>query len=317
MPNALPIAAVVATRDRPGPLSRTLASLAEQEALPAELVLVDASRESRSREAAGAFAEGFARRGCTLSWEEARVAGAGAQRNQGLARVSQDAVWFFDDDVYFAPACLKRLAAALQSDRRLGGVSAMIVNQSYGSPGRVSRLLFAVMAGRRLLSYAGCVVGPAVNFLPEDRDDLPEVVAVEWLNTTCTLYRREALPNPSFAPNFDSYSFMEDLALSLVVGKSWKLANARRARIFHDSQPGAHKDNVAARSKKELMDRHHIMTRLLGRRGFGDYLRLFLWESFQLAVCAVEKRGGPEFWQALEGKAAGLRDLCGAAKRGR
>ncbi len=58
------------------------------------------------------------------------------------------------------------------------------------------------------------------------------MVPVEWLNTTCTLYRREALPDPPFLSHFTGYSLMEDLALSLTVGKRWKLANARGLRIF-------------------------------------------------------------------------------------
>ena len=43
----------------------------------------------------------------------------------------------------------------------------------------------------------------------------PEVASVEWLNTTCTIYRGEALPSPPFCNQFTGYSLMEDLALSL------------------------------------------------------------------------------------------------------
>ena len=112
----------------------------------------------------------------------------------------------------------------------------MIVNQKYHPPGVISRAVFTLLNGHRALNFAGRVLGPAVNLLPEDRDDLPEVVPVEWLNTTCTLYRREVLPSPPFDAVFRGYSMMEDLTLSLRVGKGWRLANARTARIFHDSQ---------------------------------------------------------------------------------
>ena len=82
-------------------------------------------------------------------------------------------IGFFDDDILFEPDCIARLWRALQSDAGLGGVNAMITNQRYQSPGRVSRMMFRWMAGRREASYAGRVLGPAVNLLPEDRDDLP------------------------------------------------------------------------------------------------------------------------------------------------
>src|SRR5207249_600049 len=113
----------------------------------------------------------------------------------------------------FQPECVISLWKALQSDSRLGGVNAMIVNQQYHSPGFVSRTVFRVLHGRAERTYAGRVIGPAVNLLPEDRDDLPEVVPTEWLNTGCTLYRREALPEPPFDLLFTGYSMMEDLTL--------------------------------------------------------------------------------------------------------
>src|SRR4030081_113783 len=118
------------------------------------------------------------------------------------------------------------------------------------------------MSGKREVSYPGSVLGPAVNLLPEDREDLPEVVPVEWLNTTCTLYRREALPDPPFHDHFNGYSLMEDLTLSLTVGRRWKLANARTARIYHDSQPGTHKSDPALLAEMQLINRHFVMTRI-------------------------------------------------------
>ena len=146
------------------------------------------------------------------------------------------------------------------------------------------------------------MLGPAVNLLPEDRDDLPEVVPVQWLNTTCTLYRREALPEPMFPSNFIGYSLMEDLTLSLTVGRHWKLANARTARIYHDSQRGEHKEDVVAMSTMELVNRHYVMTKVMGKRDFGDYAKLAVWELFQLASCAIDNRGGIAFWRELRGK---------------
>ena len=81
------------------------------------------------------------------------------------------------------------------------------------------------------------------------------------------------------------------------------------SQISHDSQPGTHKDNVAALSKMELVNRHYVMTQVLGRRRVSDYARLALWQLFQLSVCAVQKRCGPAFWQMLQGKLLGLGDI--------
>ena len=285
----LPISAVVPTRNRTKVFSEALRSLEQQEVFPAELIVVDASDEPKTREMLNSFA---AQLGAVSSirWMPARMRGAAVQRNQGVSAVTHPVVWFFDDDIRFEPECVIRLWRALNSDLRLGGVNAMIVNQRYQPPGPVSRTLFRILHGRSEPTYAGRVIGPAVNLLPEDCDHLPEVVSVEWLNTTCTLYRREALPTPAFDSMFVGYSLLEDLTLSLQVGKGWRLANARTARIFHDSQPGSHKDDVTALAAMELINRHYVMTKILGRNSFRDYLRLLAWEMFQLGACAAEAR---------------------------
>jgi glycosyltransferase involved in cell wall biosynthesis len=291
--------------------ARTLNSLLAEAILPAELIVVDGSRDNQTRETIANFTHQISSWMCRVTWERAGELGAAPQRNQGCALATQPVVWFFDDDITFEPECVARLWSALQSDAGLGGVNAMITNQRYQSPGRVSRFMFRLMAGRREASYAGMVLGPAVNLLPEDRDDLSEVVPVQWLNTTCTMYRREALPAPPFSANFIGYSLMEDLALSLIVGRHWRLANVRTARIYHDSQSGEHKDDIVALSRMELVNRHYVMTEILGRRRVREYAMLSFWESYQLAVCALQKRGGVCFWQELQGKLLGFGDILG------
>ena len=100
------------------------------------------------------------------------------------------------------------------------------------------------------------------------------------------------------------YSLMEDLALSLTVGRSWTLANARTARIYHDSQPGDHKRSVVTISEMELVNRYFVMTQIMGQRNLRDYGKLALWELFQLAVCALQ--AGPCNWSRAAWKILGL-----------
>jgi glycosyltransferase involved in cell wall biosynthesis len=309
----LPVSAVVPTRNRAVSLRETLLSLRRQNVLPAELVVVDASDDATTRE----MLEEFGRQvgtGCSVRWIPADVQGAAAQRNQGIAASGHPTVWFFDDDILFEPDCVIRLWQALNADAGLGGVNAMIENQRYVTPGRVSRTLFTLMHGRRENSFAGKVIGPGINMLPEDRDSLPEVVPVEWLNTTCTMYRREALPVPPFDSVFTGYSMMEDLTLSLRVGRRWRLANVRTARIFHDSQPGSHKSDRQALATMELVNRHYVMTRVLGRTQPTAYLRLLLWEVFQLMVCAASRSTRDRLLQTLRGKLIGSLQLWRAAR---
>lgn len=304
----IPVSAVIATRNRAESLLHTLDSLVVQGVMPAEFIVVDASNDDATKNLLTKFAE-RAGSSVRVQWSSSDVPGAASQRNQGVADTTQPFVWFFDDDILFEPNSIERLWNAIKSDRQLGGVNAMIINQRYQPPGFISRTMFTLMHGRREKSFAGKLIGPAINLLPEDRDDLPDVVSVEWLNTTCTIYRREALPDPAFDVFFTGYSLMEDVTLSQrVAQRGWKLANARTARVFHDSQPGEHKSAVAEQAAMELQNRYHVMTKIVQKNGFADHLRLTIWELFSIAsACTTPSR--KSFPQLVAGKWRAVRRL--------
>jgi glycosyltransferase involved in cell wall biosynthesis len=292
--------------DRAAVLKRALDSLKTQGTLPSELIVIDASKGDDTRAVIESWGEwcGPATR---IIWQRAVTKGAASQRNQGVALASQPFICFFDDDILFEPECVARLWRAMESDGELGGVNAMITNQRYLPPGLPSRAVFSLLSGGHATTFAGRVLGPAVNLLPEDRDDLPEVVPTEWLNLGCTIYRRECMPDPPFDANFTGYSMMEDLTLSVRVGKRWRLANARTARIFHDSQPGAHKSDIAALAEMELVNRHYVMTKVLGRVRARDYAGLLIWEAFQILTVRDHLRA------RMRGKLRALRALLTAS----
>jgi glycosyltransferase involved in cell wall biosynthesis len=302
----LPISALIPTRHRAAAFARTLQSLALQSVQPIEMIVVDGSVDDATE---ALCMRQIPRLLTKIYYYRAKAIGAATQRNQAFSHTTQPYIWLMDDDILLEPDCIDRLWTALHSDPKLGGVNAMITNQRYLPPGKVSRTVFQLLHGRVETSYAGKCIGPALNLLPEDRQELPEVVAVEWLNTTCTLYRREALPNPLFTRNFVGYSLMEDVTLSLTVGKSWRLANARTARIFHDSQPGDHKSDRGMLAKMELVNRHYVMTKILGRRSFRDYLKLLLLQIFEIAASLVSLRGWRELPALLGGKLGAIRQI--------
>lgn len=277
----LPISVIIPTRNRYMPLSRTLQSLVQQSVQPLELIIIDGSSNSETHQL---FQKKIPGLKSQIIYRQAETLGAAAQRNQGMAYTSQDVIALMDDDIIFEPDCLKRLWEALQSDKEIGGVNAMITNQKYLPPGRISRYLFRFLHGKSEQSYAGKCIGPALNLLPADDPTLPEVVQVDWLNTTCVLYRREVLPQPLFPPIFTGYSLMEDVTLSLTVGRDWKLMNARTARIFHDSQPGDHKNNAGVLAKMDLVNRHFVMTKVLHRNKPLDYFKLIVLQLFSVAT---------------------------------
>jgi len=311
MSTVVPISAVVPTRDRAVALYRMLEGLAEQELLPAELIVVDGSSDATSRQVVTDWSKYVANK-CLVKWQPAAELGAAVQRNQGVGFATQPFIWFLDDDILFEPGCAKRLWQAIEDDETLGGVNAMITNQRYTKPGLLTQSLYCVLGGNRRDKYAGKCIGPAFNILPEDDPALPEVVPVDWLNTTCTIYRRKALPTPPFHAHFTGYSLMEDLALSLTVGEKWKLANARTARIYHCSPPAPYKEDRSAIAKMELLNRHFIMTQILRRRSRLDYLKLWLLELFRIVSPLTSVRAWRGLLPVLMGKCRALRSIIGA-----
>jgi glycosyltransferase involved in cell wall biosynthesis len=306
MPKLLPVSALLPTRNRAVSLCAMLNSLAQQQVQPVEIIIIDASDNEESQK----LCEGkILNLDSSFIYHKATEMGAATQRNQAMRFATQDFIWLIEDDISFEKDCLERLWQALQSDSQVGGVNAMITNQKYLPPGKVTSHLFRFLYGCYQTSYAGKCIGPALNLLPEDNPSLPEVVPVEWLNTGCTLYRREALPDPLFPPIFTGYSLMEDVTLSLTVGKKWKLANARTAKIFHDSQPGDYKSNPEALAKMELINRHFVMTQILERRKLQDYLKLLVLQLFQIAALLQTSQGWKSLPLVLKGKLDGIVEI--------
>lgn len=304
-----PISVIVATAGRANALEVVFKSLLAQTVVPEEIAVVDAAADESVQQLCERYRELFAGR---LLFIDAPSCGAAAQRNHGVSMSNQPYVLFMDDDIEFGPDCIEKLWSVLRDDveRVWGGVSAMVVNQQYGSPGRASRWLFRLLSGKPLPTYAGQCIGPAVNLLPQDDPSLPEYVEVSWLPTTCTLYRRDALPIPTFAQHFTGYSLGEDLNLSLLVGRRWRLANSRLARIVHHTHSGPGKPSDVQLAKMALVNRHYIMTRTLDRRSVWDYLKLLLVESFYVVTSLRSPRDWLKLPAVVVGKIQGIASIA-------
>lgn len=305
----IPVSAIIATKDRPEKLGNLFESFRSQGMSFAEVVVVDASSDERTKrlcEGPGAPAR--------ARWMAAERVGAASQRNEGVAAATQPFILFADDDVVLADGCLDALWKTLQGDGRMGGVSAIITNQQYHPPGRISGSFYAWVNGGKSESYAGRCIGPGLNFLPADGPDLPDVMRADWLNLGCTLYRREALAAPPFAAHFSGYSMAEDLALSLSVGRKWRLATVRAARIFHDRTSGVSKIGAAAFAEMELVNRHFIMTEIRGMRGWRDYGKLAAWELFSIASTLRSAGGWARLPAVIAGKVRGIWEVLGTRR---
>jgi len=266
---------VIATRNRPHPLRDTLLSLGTQTRLPDIVVVVDSSDGDSSKAETDGLVPSL---GYPLLFQRADRPSAATQRNQGVAAIETDVVVFLDDDVIVEPAFLRELMAVFDTDTEaaVGGVSGTITNQVYSPPSRLNWLLLGLCTGDWSKDYAGRLIGPAVNFLPRDIPDT--VQGVEWLPSGCTAYRRHVFLRHRFSPQFEGYSFAEDVHLSSRVRKTHRLLNTTRARLYHLDLGGSTHRNWRRLGESMVINRHCIMTSVLGRKRVWDYVHLFAYE---------------------------------------
>lgn len=283
----LPISAVIPTCERAATLKRTLDSIALQGVQPSEIVIIDSSTNNKTYKLCHTLISGLE---SSIIYEQAKAKGAASQRNQGVDTSRYPFILFMDDDIFLEADCIKYLWEAIKIDSSIGGVNALITNQQYKFPGFISRFVYKIIDDQNSFGkYQGKVIGPAVGFLAHETNQEP-LIEAQWLNLGLTLYRKESLPKPAFENYFKGYSFMEDLTLSSIVNKKWKLYTVRDARIYHDSQPGVYKSNVYELGKMQTQNRYFVMTSILGKTNFRAHLSFYFFCLFTILASFNSKR---------------------------
>ena len=273
------ISVVIATRSRPDVLVRTLASIKAQSHPPNELIVVDSSPEAIAQDQNERATMAIEAQGVKAIYRHTECSGAASQRNLGFQLSTQTYIFMLDDDVILDPSCTAYLLSSLENDPRLGAVTATITNQSYHQPSRFARVFFQFLDHRKCSNYAGRCIGPGLTQSPDAGSQMP-VAPVEWLCGGCTLYRQSAIPSPAFPPLFEGASLCEDLYLSLEIAKNWDLGHSPKAKVFHDSQPGDHKQDVKDLARMELVNRYVFMRKQLGRHSVMDHVKFVAMMSY-------------------------------------
>ncbi|MBO9673060.1 MAG: glycosyltransferase family 2 protein [Sphingobacteriaceae bacterium] len=287
------ISLIIPTFNRKEALHRTIESISTQECQPEEIFIIDASVPFIPEN--DSLKQLFPDLKSNILHLPARQKGSAKQRNQGIELAKNGIIGFVDDDIILEPKCIENLYRGLIDNGRCGGINATISNQSFHPLGTLSKLVYWAMGINTAQFLPGKCVGPIITFLPASAQD-SDIVQVDWLNTTCTLYRREALPSPVFDEHFTGYSLMEDLALSLRVGKKWTLLNSQHAVIYHNSQPGDEKNNLLIMAEMDLVNRYYIMKYILHRSSFKHKLQLLLQQVFSgIATKHIFKS---KYWKA-------------------
>jgi glycosyltransferase involved in cell wall biosynthesis len=283
-------AVVIATLDRPGRLAAALESVAAQARAPREVTVVDASAGGESQEVVESFAARL-----PVHWQRAEAKSAARQRNQGAEGIEADLIAFIDDDVVLAPDLFQKLCEVFDADtaEEIGGVAARMRGGSHPRPRGLLWWYYRLQAGYADPTYGGRLFGPGINCFPCFEEQDGPLIRAEWLNSGCVMFRTALFNNVKF-PLFDGYSFMEDVHLSAMIGKTHRLLYHAGALYDHFPAVSAAKADTLELARHRLRNQRALARDVLGRSGPRFEAELLLHRLFVSISIARRREPG---WQ--------------------
>ncbi len=249
------VSLIVATKDRPDDLRKLLESLRGQRAGPAEIVVVDASREPVAAVIAD-FPE------LAIRYLRHWPPSAAAQRNAGILACDSAStlIGFADDDTTFEP---QAFANMLNFWRDAGPEVLGAAFNFRNSPRRGSSLLKHSRLTERLGLYSARPGSVSLSGWQTVVGEVPETLFVEWLPSGASIFRREVFRDDVFDEFFKSYSYLEDLDFSYTISREGRLAIVADAGFSHFPSSGGRVSarqfgRFEVRNRLYFVRKHHL-----------------------------------------------------------
>ncbi len=278
---------VIATLDRVPSLLKVLDCLERQTLPPNEVILCVAGKVTELEEALAAKSSRL-----PIVVLQSELKSSARQRNQAAAQTIGEVVVFLDDDIEFQSDLFERVLEyfATMRPNEMGGLSPRIANQERNCPGRLTLAYFRLQAGYRDADYGGRLFGPAINCFPIFKEDGPQMVAVEWLPSTCLFLRADCFHRQQF-PEFDGYSYAEDVHLTARVARENPIYFLSQPSILHHSQTSEFKNDLAALTAGKLHNMAVIAREVMNVPGFR-----WRWELHRIFLSVALLLRRPKQW---------------------
>lgn len=215
---------VIPTKDRAFDITRLLVSIAEQERLPDDVIIVDGSAESIQE-----LVEGFT----TLPIRYFRCVPPSLprQRNYAIRELLPETDWvgFLDDDLELLPHTLKNLENFISENKeqKMGGIGLSILNQPLPKAGFLNTFFLLDKGKGGKITLSGFPSSIRIYNKPR---------RVDWLYGGATFWTKKVLKTYSFDEWFSGTGYMEDVDFSYHVSQDHPLWISM-APCYHYSHP--------------------------------------------------------------------------------
>lgn len=278
---------VIATYERADALRNALESVRLQTHPPVEVIVVDSSAGRESEKV-------MADSGLPAKYLRAERPSAAIQRNQGFREVTSPLVAFIDDDVVLAPDVFEKLCTVFESRPDTGGVSARMNGTEHPAPSPALRRYYRLQAGFEDETYGARLFGAAINCFPCYIQQMDLLISADWLNLGCVMFRSDAFGRELF-PEFEGYSFGEDVHLSARIGRQHPLYFHSTARYDHFPSISPAKRNYFRNAQMSSRHRRLIAREVQGLSGWKLWWKDLLHRLF---VSVFLLRTRPSGWIA-------------------
>lgn len=284
------ISAIIVTKGRPAMLAETLASLADCEPLPDELIVVDGDPDQSARAIA---AELDARAVLPVRYVSSEP-GLTHQRNVGVRAASGDVLVFADDDVDFDPRTFSELASAFADPAVVGATGRVIEPEGRRFGRRESRL--------RALLHVGGAEGTMARYGYPRRIIHAEIPRdVEFMHGCLMSARADAARAVPFDEHLTGYGLAEDEDFSYRLSRHGRLRYVPAAAVVHKStgfrSHGAYEFNRMVALNRSYLFRKNFEQGIVARLQFA-----------LLLLGLVAHRAANREWAGVRGLVSGARE---------
>ncbi len=226
---------IIPTFNRARELESALNSILKQTLLPSEVIIIDQSENTATKDLVESFDRTNQSCGVRFIWHYQREKGSAKARNVGARLAKGEIICFTDDDVVLQENYFAALKSYFDKYSHIGGIcgNVEVPNPPSGFKWFLRRLLLRVF----LIDFGNGKMTPSGFGFPIFQREIEGLTYVELVAGYSMNFRRQFIENDMFDEFFTGYSFREDVELSYRISRKTQLALIPEARFQHNTSP--------------------------------------------------------------------------------